>query len=1098
MKLFGRVFRNSNASHSLAKDLKPYLPLLVYIIVALLIAATYALSFRHIEKLIEAGELRDLGAIADAKVRQIAAWRESEKRRERSFSRDSMIAAEFEKWLQEGAPANARKQQLRQMLTEMQYVNGYHSIALLDKGGAARITVGGQHEVGGEDAGLATLAMKRREVVFADFHWSTQGDAGINLDLASPLIASGKPDRIVGAVVIRIDPDQFLYPLIQSWPTQSASAETLLLKRDGNDALFLNNVRHQQGAALSMRIPLSMSTSPCAMALLGKRRTTNGIDYRGIPVVAEMRSIPGTPWFIVSKIDREELFAPVNRLRAWSMALAFGFVMVGGGLLFLWLRNHRARYRLLKAQRDSAVERELLAKHYEYLTRYANDIILVTDEEGNVIEANARALQAYGYSQEEFLQMQIRGLCDVSQDPASCAQQTELLGEQGESRFESMTRRKDGSVFPVEVSGRVIGVEGAKYLQFIMRDISERRQADEALRRSETLLKESQQMAHIGSWEMDLVNNVLYWSDENYRIFGIDQQCFGASYEAFLNIVHPDDREMVNQAYTESIQNRTPYMVVHRLLLPDQRIKYVQEWCETHYDEEGKPLRSVGTTQDITERQLAKNELRKSAEVVEDLYNHAPCGYHSLDKHGIILQINDTELDWLGYTRDEVVGKMAITDFCTDKSIQDFRENFPRFMKTGEINGVEYDFVCKDGKIMHILLSATAIYDHEGNYVMSRSTLHDITSRKMAENMLVESEERFRIMADLAPIMIWLADAQGGDEYLGCNFFNKGWHEFTGLPLEQTQGRNWLDIVHVADRKNCLAAYTKAFRKLRPFKLEYRLRHRDGKFRWVQDSGIPRFTDDGRFLGFIGTCIDTSEQRSFEAIRGEMEHAGRLNLAGEMASGLAHELSQPLTAANNYLDACLRRMDEQEWDREKLQQAVKLAHLQTDRAGKIIGQLKSMVRKQGHERTMTDINQVIKNAVILLEREFQHQSVTVVLDLPALPQIPANRVEIEQVLINLMKNAVEAMSASPQRELSIATRVAESGDILVMVRDTGCGIVADDMDKIFNPFHTSKQDGLGLGLAICRTLVENYGGRIWVEPGRDSGTDFNFTLSAGR
>jgi PAS domain S-box-containing protein len=1096
MKLFGRVFRNSSTSNPLASNIKPFLPLLLYVVASLLVAAIYTLSLRHIEKLIEDSELRDLGAIADSKVGQIASWRETQRRTGESFARDSLIAAEFEQWLREGS-SNWRKQRLDQMLAEMHYVNGYQAIALLDKEGAVRITAGGPHEMGGEDAGLAKLAMGRREIVFADFHWSTQGNSGINLDVAAPLIAAGKPNRVVGAAVIRIDPSQFLYPLIQSWPTRSVSAETLLLRRDGDDALFLNNVRHKQGAALNMRIPLTTTTSPCAMALLGKLRTTEGIDYRGVPVVAEMRPVPGTPWFVVSKIDREELFAPVNRLRAWSMALAFGFVTIGGLLMFLWLRNHRTRYQLLKSQRDAAVQRELLTKHYEYLTRYANDIILVTDEAGRVIEANARALQAYGYSLGEFLQMQIRGLCDCATDTILCEKAADSLAELGESRFESMTRRKDGSAFPVEVSGRVIEVEGVKYMQFIMRDISERRQADEALRRSETLLKESQQMANIGSWELDLVGNVLYWSDENYRIFEVERQVV-ASYETFLDIVHPDDRERVNQAYTESVQNHTPYKIVHRLLFPDQRIKYVQEWCETYYDDKGKPLRSVGTTQDITERQLARNELRRSAEVVEDLYNHAPCGYHSLDKHGIVVQINDTELEWLGYTRDEVVGKMKITDFCTEKSILDFRENFPRFMETGEISGVEYDLVSKNGRIMTILLSATAIYDHEGNYVMSRSTLHDITARKLAENKLIESEERFRIMADLAPIMIWLADVQGNGEYQGCNFFNKGWHEFTGLPLEQTQGRNWMDIVHAADRENCLAVYAKAFRKLRPFKLEYRLRHHDGKFRWVQDSGVPRFTDDGRFLGFIGTCIDTSEQRSFEAIRGEMEHAGRLNLAGEMASGLAHELSQPLTAANNYLDACLRRMDELEWDREKLQQAVKLAHLQTDRAGKIIGQLKNMVRKQGHDRSMTDINQVIRNAVTLLEREFQHQSVTVVLDLPALPQIPANRIEIEQVLINLMKNAVEAMAASPQRELLIATRVAESGDILVTVRDTGCGIAADDMDKIFNPFHTSKQDGLGLGLAICRTLVENYGGRIWVEPGRNSGTDFNFTLSAGR
>lgn len=1095
MTLFGRVFRDSNIVVPLARSLKSFLPLLLYVVVALLIAAIYVISFRHIEKLIEGDKLRDLGAIADAKVGQIASWRESEKRRGASFARDSLIAADFERWLQEGAPANGRKQRLRQMLAEMQYVNGYQAILLLDKAGAVRLTASGKHGLGAEDRQLVQQAMDSREMVFADFHRHEK--RGISLDLAAPLIAPGKPGRVVGAALIQIDPDRFLYPLLQSWPTQSVSAEILLVRRDGGDVLFLSELRHKKGAALDLRTPVSSPALPAAMAARGVTSTTEGIDYRGVPVVAEMRPVPGTPWFMVSKIDREELFAPVDHLRTWAAGLAFGFVATGGVLLFLWLRNHRARYQLLKAQHDAAVERELMARHYEYLTRYANDIILVTDEKGRVIEANAQASKAYGYSREEFFQMQLRGLCDCARDPVFCEQQDDLLGGTGESRFESMTRRKDGSAFPVEVSGRVIEVEGLKYLQFIMRDITERRQADEALRKSETLLRESQQLARIGSWELDLVNNVLYWSDENYRIFGIDRQRFGASYEAFMDIVHPDDREMVNKAYIESVQNHTPYMIEHRLLFPDQRIKYVQEWCETYYDAQGKPLRSVGMTQDITERHLDRNELRKSAEAIEDLYNNAPCGYQSLDKDGVIVRINDTELQWLGYSRDEVVGKMKITDFYTGSGKKFFQENYRRFMESGTITDAELKMVRKDGSTLVVLMSATAVYDDEGRYVMSRSTLHDITARKLAEKKLIESEERFRIMADLAPIMIWLADAQGSDEYRGCNFFNKGWHEFTGLPLEQTQGHNWMDIVHPADRERCLSVYAKAFRKGQPFKLEYRLRHRDGNFRWVQDAGIPRFTDDGRFLGFIGTCIDTSEQRSFEASRGEMEHAGRLNLAGEMASGLAHELSQPLTAANNYLDACLRRMEEQEWDREKLQQAVKLAYLQTDRAGKIIGQLKSLVRKQGHERSMMDINQLIKNAVGLLEREFQHHFVTVVLELPALPQIAANRIEIEQVLINLMKNAVEAMDGAPQRELRIATRAAGSGGILVTVSDSGCGIAAGEMDKIFNPFHTSKPDGLGLGLAICRTLVENYGGRIWAEPGRGSGTDFNFTLSAG-
>ncbi len=757
------------------------------------------------------------------------------------------------------------------------------------------------------------------------------------------------------------------------------------------------------------------------------------------------------------------------------------------------------RYKYLQMQRDAAVERAMLMKHFEYLTRYANDIILVADEAGNIVEANERALEAYGYTREELLGMNVLDFRDPAEDPAVFPGQIKQFQEAGELRYETTDRRKDGTTFPVEVSARLVEVEGVKYMQGIIRDISERKQADEALRRSETLLKESQQMAHIGSWELDLVNNILYWSDRELSHFRDRSRLVRRFLRGFSE--HCSSRmtgQWVNKAYTDSVKNKTPYIIVHRLLFPDQRIKFVREWCETIYDEAGQPLRSIGTTQDITEQQLAQNALRKSAEEIEDLYNHAPCGYHSLDKDGIFIQINDTELTWLGYTRDEVVGKMHLMDLLAPGSRQLFQTNYPRFKERGFVHDLEYELVRKDGTTFPVLLSATAIYDSDGRYVMSRSTVFDITARKLVEKKLGESEERFRTMADNAPIMIWMEDAQDQRASQGGNFFNQRWHEFTGLTQEQTQGSSWQVNIHADDRKFYLDTYQDAFQKKKSFKMEYRLRRHDDVFRWIEDSGVPRLTADGEFLGFIGICIDVTEHKLFEKIRVEMEHMDRLNIAGEMASGLAHELSQPLTAANTYLDACLRRMAENNWDHVTLQDTVRRAHDQTVRAGKIIGHLKDIVRKQKYERTMLDINSVVKDSVKFLEYELQHHYISVTLDISRLPLVLANRIEIEQVLINLIKNAIDSMCSSPRRELRIATRVIESGSILVTVSDTGSGVAAEDMERIFNPFQTSKKDGLGLGLAICRSLIENYGGKIWVEQKEDEGIEFNFTLMEGQ
>ena len=216
-----------------------------------------------------------------------------------------------------------------------------------------------------------------------------------------------------------------------------------------------------------------------------------------------------------------------------------------------------------------------------------------------------------------------------------------------------------------------------------------------------------------------------------------------------------------------------------------------------------------------------------------------------------------------------------------------------------------------------------------------------------------------------------------------------------------------------------------------------------------------------------------------------------------MASGLAHELSQPLSAASNYLGAGLRQMAEPEWDRDRLKKTVTLAHAQTERAGAIINHLKDMVRKRRQERTMLDINALIRDTVHFMEHDIRQRSVSVIMDFYTLPPVRAGRIEIEQVLINLVRNAIDSMAAAPTRVLRITTRAAGPGFILVAVSDTGAGIAAGELDKVFYPFQSSKSEGLGLGLPICRSLVENHGGRIWAERHGDEGIEFNFTLPVG-
>jgi len=263
----------------------------------------------------------------------------------------------------------------------------------------------------------------------------------------------------------------------------------------------------------------------------------------------------------------------------------------------------------------------------------------------------------------------------------------------------------------------------------------------------------------------------------------------------------------------------------------------------------------------------------------------------------------------------------------------------------------------------------------------------------------------------------------------------------------------------------------------------------------VQDHAI-RWTD-GRPVR-LEIATDITRQKEQEAIGPQRQvdacHAARLSVAGEMASGLAHELSQPLAAANTYLQGCLGLIESGQHDMEQLSEAIKSAYIQTERAGKIVTHLRNFIRKGGNEREWVDINQLALGSIHFLDHEIRCHRIHVALDFSDLPPFHANPIELEQVLINLLKNAIESMQAAPIRELGIKTRLLDFTAFEVEISDTGKGITESEIDQIFNPFFSSRTDGLGLGLSICRSIVESYGGQIGVSSLLNSGSIFNFTL----
>src|SRR6476660_5591491 len=351
----------------------------------------------------------------------------------------------------------------------------------------------------------------------------------------------------------------------------------------------------------------------------------------------------------------------------------------------------------------------------------------------------------------------------------------------------------------------------------------------------------------------------------------------------------------------------------------------------------------------------------------------------------------------------------------------------------------EYRVVLPDGAIRWLHSRGRVELGADGKPYRVHGVSSDVTERKLSEQALLESEMRFRTVADAAPVLIWMA---GPDKL--CTFFNKGWLDFTGRKLEQELGNGWADGVHREDFDRCLNIYKNSFDARQPFTMEYRLRRNDGEYRWVLDSGTPRFSDDGAFLGYIGSCIDIAgrKQAELEHQRQNMELArvGRVALMGELAASLAHEVNNPIGAMVANASAAQRLIARGNVETEELNDL--LADIVADghRAREVIQGIRNMVRKTEASRALVRVDEIIQDLVRIVRADALAKKVKLVTKIDEnLQLVAADRVQLLQVLLNLTMNAFEALSAirAEFRRVVIEAGRDVDGKICVSVRDSG-------------------------------------------------------------
>jgi PAS domain S-box-containing protein len=504
----------------------------VITVTAIVIGFVY---YKYQKKTLLTESQQELSAISYLKIRQITQWR-FERIGDGKFLADNLLLVrKFIEFL-ENPEKQLLRNEIQQSLKSLTQTYDYKSVLLIDTSGNTKVAFPNSDTLIGDHLRpLLPGIIAQGEVVLTDLHKANLARF-VHLDLIVPLVDnSRKGKHIIGLLTLRIDPQQVLYPLLQSWPTSSKSAETLLVRKDGNEIVYLNELRHLKNTALILKRAAMLENLPAAMAIKGLTETVNGIDYRNVPVVAAMNKVPGTPWYIVAKMDRDEVLSSLNSQIRMIVIILILVIFTSGSFLGLLIRNQRVIY--YRERYENEVNRLALIKHFDYILKFANDIILLVDKDLNIVEANDRALEFYQYSREEFIGMnvvQIRAPETLSQ----LYSDINTVDENESATFETVHKRKNNSTFPVELSMRAVLIEGSKYYQSIGRDITQRKKVENILRESEDrfrkIFEESPFSMLMTSKDFGIIQanltfcNFIGYKEEELRSF------------TFKNFTHPD------------------------------------------------------------------------------------------------------------------------------------------------------------------------------------------------------------------------------------------------------------------------------------------------------------------------------------------------------------------------------------------------------------------------------------------------------------------------------------------------------------------------------------------------------------------------------
>ncbi len=772
---------------------------ILFFVVATLIVLTSTLIYTLQKETITKTKNEELATIAQLKIAQIEKWTEERLEDAYSIMQDNLFIKHVEDFYHDTNNISLKNDILLK-LRSIDHNSEYFGVALTSPAMEVKLVTDDYYRKIGITAKNSGLeAINRKTPIISKLHYNDIVGK-VHLDMIIPLLKTvGRDSTVIGALIIRIDPDKFLYPSIQAWPQKSASGEVILLQVENDTLVYTNNLRFRPHSALRLKTKLSNSYRTGIQMIKDGYHFMNGNDYRGEKVIAYAGPISNTSWLLLAKVDQEEAYAAI-RVRAIYLTLITLLLLLIEGII-LWIFWKRISSRHKKDIERALLDKKALQHHFEYLIKYANDIILLADLSRKIIESNNKAEEIYGYDRAEFLHLRFEDLWGNSTS-TNIPQAMEKIGENEGLLCESEHQKKDGSSFHVEMSIRLISIENLRYYQIIIKDVDERKKAEKRivqLMRIYDLLSSVNQSMMRATTREELLRDVcevayrkgqfnLVWVDKISNYSDAIERIVTLGYESdklldLFNITNKNLRETAyiksivkneiliendiisSPLYSDEVKNKLKTVFRSRVSFPfkiDDEFTGAIVFCSKEKDfftkDECDLLLALVKDIEFANEYLTSNEIRKRTEQLlfqtnqrlQLVLNNIPQRVFWKDSNSIYLGCNQAYARDCGLKDINSISGISDFDLFDKETATYFREDDQIVLSTNAPK-LNYEELQRrhDGTLAWIRMSKMPLFDKDGQKLGVLGSYEDITEWKKLREQLIAAKENAEEMSRL-------------------------------------------------------------------------------------------------------------------------------------------------------------------------------------------------------------------------------------------------------------------------------------------------------------------------------------------------------------